>query len=68
MPTGTHITQRPVSNALLRTQLNYKNTMTKTNQITWNVGNSKLPKRIIHFSLPSGHTCPAANECLSRQI
>lgn len=36
------------------------------NQITWNVGNAKLPKRIIHLSLPSGHTCPAADKCLSR--
>lgn len=66
MLTTIHIAQRPVSNALLRTQQNYKNIMTKTNQISWNTGNSKLPKRIIHFSLPSGHTCPAADQCLSR--
>lgn len=37
-----------------------------THQITWSVGNSKLPKRIIHLSLPSGHTCPAADRCLSK--
>jgi len=37
-----------------------------SNKITWNVGNAKLPKRIIHLSLPSGHTCPAADKCLSR--
>ena len=40
--------------------------MEKTTQIHWSIGNSKLPKRIIHLSLPSGHTCPAANECLSK--
>lgn len=40
--------------------------MENYNKITWNVGNSKLPKRIIHLSLPSGHTCPAADQCLSR--
>lgn len=37
-----------------------------SNQIKWNQGNAKLPKRIIHLSLPSGHTCPAADKCLSR--
>lgn len=26
----------------------------------------KLPSRIMHLSLPSGHTCPAALECLSK--
>lgn len=41
-------------------------TMEIQNKITWNVGNAKLPKRIIHLSLPSGHTCPAADKCLSR--
>jgi hypothetical protein len=29
-------------------------------------GNAKLDKRIWTFSLPSGHTCPGAKECLAR--
>ncbi len=29
-------------------------------------GNAKLDKSIYTFSLPSGHTCPGANECLSK--
>lgn len=34
--------------------------------LKWNLGNVKLPARIHHLSLPSGHTCPAANKCLSK--
>lgn len=29
-------------------------------------GNAKLNKRTIHFSLPSGHSCPGASDCLSK--
>ena len=35
-------------------------------ELRWNQGNAKLPKRIIHFSLPSGHSCPAALKCLAK--
>lgn len=35
-------------------------------QLRWNLGNVKLPTRVHHFSLPSGHSCPAALECLSK--
>jgi len=37
-----------------------------TNKLNWQHGNAKLPKRIIHFSLASGHSCPAAKDCLSK--
>lgn len=37
-----------------------------SNILKWNFGNVKLPTRIMHLSLPSGHTCPAALECLSK--
>ena len=36
------------------------------NKLNWQHGNAKLPTRIIHFSLASGHSCPAAKECLSK--
>lgn len=29
-------------------------------------GNAKLNQRTIHFSLPSGHSCPGACDCLSK--
>ena len=29
-------------------------------------GNGKLPKHILIFNLPAGHTCPFAKECLSK--
>ena len=29
-------------------------------------GNAKLGKKVYTFSLPSGYTCPAALECLSK--
>lgn len=38
----------------------------KDNILRWNFGNVKLPTRIMHLSLPSGHSCPAAHECLSK--
>jgi len=38
----------------------------KSKPLKWSTGNAKLSKRIIHFSLPSGHTCPAAHLCLSK--
>tara|TARA_Y100001963_G_scaffold71453_1_gene99364 strand:- start:5085 stop:5864 length:780 start_codon:yes stop_codon:yes gene_type:complete len=42
-------------------------TTSKTNPVLrWNRGNVKLPDRIIHFSLPSGHSCPAALKCLAK--
>ena len=56
-----HILQPIQTRGLLPLQ-----SMEISNKITWNVGNAKLPKRIIHLSLPSGHTCPAADKCLSR--
>ncbi len=65
MPIGIHIKQRRVSNAYVTTQQNYKNIMI-TNKLNWQQGNAKLPNRIIHFSLASGHSCPAAKECLSK--
>ena len=34
--------------------------------LRWNLGNVKLPTRVHHFSLPSGHSCPSALECLSK--
>lgn len=34
--------------------------------LKWNLGNVKLPARIHHLSLPSGHSCPAADKCLSK--
>ena len=40
--------------------------MSKINSLRWNLGNGKLPNRIIHFSLPSGHSCPAALKCLAK--
>jgi hypothetical protein len=40
--------------------------MKDNNQLHWSLGNVKLPARIIHLSLPSGHSCPAALECLSK--
>lgn len=68
MHTNTTIVQRPVSNAFVITQQKYIIIMTKNNtpQLRWNLGNVKLPTRVHHFSLPSGHSCPAALECLSK--
>ena len=63
-PTTTHL----VSNAYAITQQTFTDTtkMNKNQTLRWQSGNAKLPSRIIHFSLPSGHTCPAAKECLSK--
>lgn len=36
------------------------------NKLHFGVGNSKLSKSISHFSLPAGHSCPFAKECLSK--
>ena len=41
-------------------------TMTLNKPLRWSQGNAKLSKRIIHFSIPSGHSCPAADKCLSK--
>lgn len=42
-------------------------TMAKNTQsLAWSGSNAKLPSRIKHLSLPSGHSCPAALECLSK--
>jgi len=40
--------------------------MTLNKPLQWSQGNAKLSKRIIHFSIPSGHSCPAADKCLSK--
>lgn len=41
--------------------------MTSANTtLRWSASNAKLPDRIKHLSLPSGHSCPAADECLSK--
>jgi hypothetical protein len=36
------------------------------NKLIFATGNSKLSKGIATFSLPAGHTCPFAKECLSK--
>lgn len=36
------------------------------NLLTFGKGNAKLGKQIFTFSLPAGHSCPFANECLSK--
>ena len=36
------------------------------NQLKFNRGNAKLGKDIYTFSLPAGHSCPFAMECLSK--
>ena len=41
-------------------------TLSKSHTLKFSKGNVKLPKRIIHFSLPSGHSCPAALTCLAK--
>ena len=35
-------------------------------KLIFGVGNAKLSKNIATFSLPAGHSCPFANECLSK--
>lgn len=34
--------------------------------LTFGIGNAKLSKAVATFSLPAGHTCPGANECLAK--
>lgn len=65
MHTNIALVQRPVTRAYAITQHKYISTMTKE-LLRWQSGNAKLPSRILHFSLPSGHSCPAALECLSK--
>jgi len=36
------------------------------NRLKFNRGNAKLGKQIYTFSLPAGHSCPFAKECLSK--
>lgn len=36
------------------------------NQLTFGKGNAKLGKDVYTFSLPAGHTCPFAQDCLSK--
>jgi hypothetical protein len=36
------------------------------NKLIFKAGNAKLSKSIATFSLPAGHTCPFAKECLSK--
>lgn len=43
-----------------------KNTMKQTNLLKFQRGNAKLGRDIFTFSLPAGHSCPFANECLSK--
>jgi len=38
------------------------------NKLKFNKGNAKLSKKISTFSIPSGKTCPGANECKSMAI
>jgi hypothetical protein len=40
--------------------------MSKMNRLKFNKGNAKLGKHIYTFSLPAGHSCPFARECLSK--
>ena len=40
--------------------------MTDKNKIAFGLGNAKLAKSISTFSLPAGHSCPFARECLSK--
>lgn len=40
--------------------------MTITTSLRFGIGNAKLSKSISTFSLPAGHTCPFAKECLSK--
>jgi hypothetical protein len=42
------------------------NTNTTNNALNFGFGNAKLSLAISHFSLPSGHTCPFAKDCLSK--
>lgn len=36
------------------------------NKLTFGLGNAKLSKSIATFSLPAGHSCPFAKDCLSK--
>ncbi len=36
------------------------------NKLHFGLGNAKLPASIATFSLPAGHSCPFALECLSK--
>ena len=40
--------------------------MTDITKLSFNMGNAKLNKSIATFSLPAGHSCPFAKECLSK--
>lgn len=37
-----------------------------TTQLRFGKGNAKLGENVMTFSLPAGHTCPGARECLAR--
>jgi len=39
---------------------------TKNKKLSFGKGNAKVGDHVYTFSLPAGHTCPFANECLSR--
>jgi len=39
---------------------------TQTNLLKFQRGNAKLGRDIFTFSLPAGHSCPFANDCLSK--
>jgi hypothetical protein len=40
--------------------------MNAPNKVTFGLGNAKLSKSIATFSLPAGHACPFAKECLTK--
>jgi len=40
--------------------------MTDKSKLSFGLGNAKLSKSIATFSLPAGHSCPFARECLSK--
>lgn len=40
--------------------------MTNTNKLSFGTGNAKLSTAIATFSLPAGHSCPFAKDCLSK--
>lgn len=41
-------------------------TTTKKSFLTFGKGNAKLGKKVLTFSLPAGHSCPFALDCLSK--
>jgi hypothetical protein len=48
--------------------MNVTNKNTFMKHLKFSAGNAKLSKAIGIFSLPAGHSCPFANECLSKAV